>query len=626
MPLRRTVQPVLRRWMPVAIGLAVLCGCHRPMATVCTEQELAHYLQTADAMDLSAGSDLGRVSVRTGLPPDEAPQVDWDLTLEEAFRIATSQSKVLRELGGALIRTPEQAKTIYDPAIQQTDPQLGVDAALSAFDANFSLQALGEKNNQMMNNSVFGELGHLRQDQFEVDATLSKRSATGGLFTIRERSIYAADNTPTNQFPAAWQEVIEGEFRQPLLQGAGAAFNRLAGPGAGPGTVNGVVIARIRNAVGLADFELGVRDMLSDVENAYWDLYFAYRDLETKKTARDLSLITWNYLKVHHETGSIDEANEAQAREQYFRFEEEVNNALYGQLLEGTRNNNGSAGGTFRANPGVRAAERRLRFLLGLPESDGRLIRPADEPCMSRVKFDWGCCTAEALVRRADLRRQREQVRRRQLEVIAERNHLLPSLDLVGRYRFQGLGRYLIGDGGADAKFPDSAFADMPDYSDWQLGMELSTPLGFRKEHAAVRNAELRVARERAILDEQQRQAIDNLAGAIVDVRRAYEAYTLAWNRCLAAQTQVKALQARFHQDKVQLDVYLEAQRHLAESQSQLYQVQVEYVLALKNVHFEKGSLLDYCGVHLSEEPSAVGCPKIHFTAPPSVTAGVAPE
>ena len=39
-----------------------------------------------------------------------------------------------------------------------------------------------------------------------------------------------------------------------MLQGAGAAFNRLAGPGAGPGTVNGVVIARIRNAVGLADF------------------------------------------------------------------------------------------------------------------------------------------------------------------------------------------------------------------------------------------------------------------------------------------------------------------------------------------------------------------------------------
>ena len=40
---------------------------------------------------------------------------------------------------------------------------------------------------------------------------------------------------------------------------------------------------------------------------------------------------------------------EAEAREQYFRFEEDVQNALAGRLIEGTQTNNGSSGGSFRA-------------------------------------------------------------------------------------------------------------------------------------------------------------------------------------------------------------------------------------------------------------------------------------
>ena len=36
----------------------------------------------------------------------------------------------------------------------------------------------------------------------------------------------------------------------------------------------------------LTEFELGVRNLISNVENAYWDLYFAYRDLHAKIVAR----------------------------------------------------------------------------------------------------------------------------------------------------------------------------------------------------------------------------------------------------------------------------------------------------------------------------------------------------
>ncbi|MEJ1730873.1 hypothetical protein SMA90_31580, partial [Escherichia coli] len=77
-------------------------------------------------------------------PPEEPPPVGmavegpkdyWDLGLEEALRIALTNSKVLSDLGGTVVRAPDLTRTVYEPAMQETDPRYGVEAALSAFDA-----------------------------------------------------------------------------------------------------------------------------------------------------------------------------------------------------------------------------------------------------------------------------------------------------------------------------------------------------------------------------------------------------------------------------------------------------------------------------------------------------------
>ena len=53
------------------------------------------------------------------------------------------------------------------------------------------------------------------------------------------------------------------------------------------------MIARIRTDETLTDFEGGVRNLMHDLEDAYWELYFAYRDLEARKMGRDSALETW---------------------------------------------------------------------------------------------------------------------------------------------------------------------------------------------------------------------------------------------------------------------------------------------------------------------------------------------
>ena len=114
--------------------------------------------------------------------------------------------------------------------------------------------------------------------------------------------------------PGQYSTVFEAEIRQPLLQGAGIRFNRIAGPNATPGSYNGVLIARIRSDVALADFEAAVRDLLRDVETAYWQLYFAYRTLDASTAAFEASLASWRIVQDQLEAGTADGEQEALAR------------------------------------------------------------------------------------------------------------------------------------------------------------------------------------------------------------------------------------------------------------------------------------------------------------------------
>jgi len=566
-------------------------------------QQVANEIEYPNVETIDEGDTLGTQApstVSSSATPDY-----WDLPLQEAVRMALQSSKVLGDVGGVSLNTPAAVTTKYDPSITESDPRYGVAGALSAYDATLSASTFFEKNDKALNNVFFGGGTRLlRQDAMVVQAQLTKRAMTGTEFTLRDYIDYDANNSPGNQFPHAYQNNIEMEFRHPLLRGGGIDFNQLAGPSNTPGVVNGVIIARMNTDISLGEFEIAVRNLVSDVENAYWDLYFGYRDLDAKIMARDSALETWRRIHALYQNGRRggEAEKEAQAREQYFRYQAEVENALSGRLLNGTHTNNGSQGGTFQSNHGVYVAERRLRKLMGIPINDGRLIRPADEPSLARVEYNWEETLIESLERRPEIRRQRWEIKKRELEMEANQNFLMPELDLIGRYRWRGFGRNFLETGSQTGQF-DGALNNLfdGDFQEWQLGLEFSVPLGQRQAHAAMRNAELQLARSRAILHEQERTIVQSLSNSISDVDRAYAVMQTTFNRRHAARQEVAAVQAAYESDNATLDLLLEAQRRQAEADSSYYRSLVEYALAIKNVQFEKGSLLAYNNIFLAE-------------------------
>ena len=98
----------------------------------------------------------------------------------------------------------------------------------------------------------------------------------------------------------------------------------------------------------------------------------------------------------------MTERDEAQSREQYYFFRSLVEQALTD---------------LFRA-------ESRLRYVMGLSMSDGRLIRPLDDPATAFVSFDFAASHCEALVRRDSEcpRRGRADPLRARLDAIYRRS------------------------------------------------------------------------------------------------------------------------------------------------------------------------------------------------------------
>ena len=615
----------------IATALTVMCGC----TAIDKDLPVSFYGNE----DLISQTNLTPSEPRTndtqlsaGEHPESNPNFDHGplddfnfsnadnyarLGLADCISQALKGSPVVRDLGGLILRSPDSISTIHDPALAYTDPRFGEEAALSEFDARFNGQLIFQKNDRLYNNLFIGSEGSSQQDLAGYRAGLTKLAATGTQFQFNHVIDYDLNNSPSNRFndradrSFAYDTFLEGFIRPPLFQGAGTTINRIAGPNNAPGVNRGVLIARSNTDIALADFETKIRDLVSDVENAYWDLYFAYRDLEAKIEARNGAYNIWRNL-----AANIEEKNAAvigQAKEQYYRFAADVEDAIHGRPVDGTRTNNGSPSGTFRRSGGVRTSERRLRLITGMTLNDSKLVVPADLPTNTSSVFDWEQAKTEALSLRPELRRQRWKRKRWELELLASKNHLLPRVDLIGKYRLKGFGHDLFGDGNelnvngtTEQQLDSSAFGTLANgnLQEWEVGLDVSVPIGFRKPFAAMRNAELNIARENAVLKEQERQVIFGLSNAIGELNRANRVRTANQNRLDAAQEQFDAIQNIWREQDTTIDLVLEAQRRVIEGKLQYFQTQVEMMLAIKSIHFEKGTLFDYHNIELAEGPT----------------------
>ena len=202
--------------------------------------------------------------------------------------------------------------------------------------------------------------------------------------------------------------------------------------------------------------------------------------------------------------------------------------------------------------------------MMGLAATDGRLIRPADDPTTARPSFDWSHVQSEAMNRSPEIREERWRVKQRELELIAAKNYV-PSRT------------------------------------------EPPVPIGLGKQKDGVTNAELALVRVRAKLRETELEVSHQLADAIRDVDANLALTETSFNRRLASQRNLEAAKTSFENGQIGIQVLLDAQRSLVQAESDYFRSLTNYAKSISQVHYRKGSLLECNGIYLANPACAPG-------------------
>lgn len=623
------------RWKAVTNGVSaaaiVLSGCAGPQASVQyfgTAND-KYYKSVATEIDHPALLTESPESVAFSEPPktvaDDGPTEIWDLPLSEAIRLCLANSDVFRTngtflAGGGVLNNVNNVASVLDPAIQETSIQLGqggVESALAAFDANLASSMFWTRDESI--NNFGGLVFPSTTEGASFNTTLSKVFGNGASIAMGHTVNYNGVGRGLGAgggLPSTYGGNTALQLRQPLLAGSGTEFTRIAGPqgsasssltgvtngffgGAGgggtsgglsqqlSGVSNGVVIARINNDISITQFETAVRDMIRDVENVYWDLYLAYRTFDTAVAQRNSAYDTWRVTKERVRLDSnVFPDEEAQATDQFFASEAQVD----------------------VARSAIFETETRLRRLLGMPVSDGRVIRPFDSPVTAKVTPDWYASLQEALTERPELRAHKWAVKSLQLQLKAANSLKRPNLDLVAGYQVNGFGDQLLGYdnpgglGSADGPTFYEAQAD-GDLTSWQLGVSMSSAVGLRRAKSQARNLELRLAKAQKALATAEHEISQELANAFQELARTQANMQSQYSRRAAAIKNAELLRIRDRNGNIASDILLRAQARRSTAETDFFRAVVDYNKALANLEYRKGTLLEYDNVVLAEGP-----------------------
>ena len=516
------------------------------------------------------------------------------IRLHEAIRMALQNNEVLvRASGGtaAVENGPNLGfgtlgRTIYDPALFETE----IERQLARFDARWETSLFWDSIDVPFG-SVASQFQGFRRDIFQGQTVLRKPLITGGEVSIGFNTNYQFRRviTPLLQglINPEYETQLVFAIRHPLggpdaggrFGGAGVEYNRVP-----------IMIARINADQELWQFKENLMIMVRDVEEAYWNLYGSQVQYQTLLRAVEQS---WRYVRDLEEANRVGKADPAELLEARAQLDD-----LREALLQAKAGRRGAAGLPF---DGLLVAEARLRALIGLPPHDGTRLVAVDEPTIAPVELDWDAVIRDAYRYRPQLALHRLNVLEQRQRWIRARGQLRPQIDVGAQFQINGL----------DSTF-DGSLDVLTDgnFNDYQFDIQITVPLGYRRELADAQTALLQIAAAKARLYQAMRETDHTIAELYREVDLARERYLIARDQLRTAQDRLKVNVAQWEagqQDRSVVNLRLvQAIEGLRRAQLAELEARVNYNIALVRLEHAKGTLLSYDNIHFHPGPWAV--------------------
>jgi len=420
------------------------------------------------ALTLSLGTLVAALAQDTPAPTADARE---KITLDDAIRRALAKNFTLQsdslDVSIAKARVLEQLG-IFDPQLVGTYTYTENENPLQTF------------------NSITGLRNFTRDKSDAYDLSLNGTMPWGLTYSLGATQTNSRGTF--NSFADAYDTFGGISARQPLLRGFGFGA-----------TTAQIRIAMAGREISEWQFRASVINTITSVIFAYYDLNFAQGNLRSAVRFRDLAATLLDENQKRFKVGAMSEYDVTSARARVAMRED----------------------GIHSARRQVENAENALKALIS-DEKSTRLLDwhidievPAALPvAVVNAALDF----QEALKKRPDYQQAKLNLKRSDISYRYQRNQLLPRVDLVGSYGYNGLDQ---------SRETAQRLVRNEDFRSYSYGVQVTVPLTFAAERGRYRQAKF--TRRQAELDLEQVEqnivvAVGNSAGNIETNRLRVEA------------------------------------------------------------------------------------------------------
>ena len=352
-----------------------------------------------------------------------------------------------------------------------------------------------------------------------------------------------------------------------------------------------------RNNYGISEeaFAVRVRDIVTSVLNAYWDVAYSDEDIKVKEASRKLAEIVLDQNKIQAQVGTMAPLDVVQAEAEVAAREEAVVLSRFNKRISEDQLKKLIS---TRVDPGVIAAT----------------VEPTSRPEPPQQSLpDVRTAIQHAIDNRQEIKELLKEQDNNKIQVDYTRNQLRPTLDLLAVYSQNGLGGDTILRDYSNGFFNAPVIGITPGgfwdamsslfsqrYQGYTLGLTLKIPFGNDDARANSAQAQINYRQGETRISAQRQQIA-------LEVRQAYE--NIAMNQALAktAEVTVRYQQQRLQgeQDKYALGAtttrsIIEAQRDLQDAQTRLLQAKTNLVKSLVALDRALGDTLTVHNIELS--------------------------
>jgi outer membrane protein TolC len=420
-----------------------------------------------------------------------------------------------------------------------------------------------------------------KSDTTDLSARVTQLAPTGGSLSLGFTGRRLSTNSFFSLVNPSWTTGLTLFVSQPLLRNFGRDTTTW-------------LIRTSRNSrdASYQGFVRSVQTAVNLVEQAYWDLVYALRNLEVKREAltlsRDLNRIT----RIKIDVGSLAPIDIVQTEVGIATAEQDI---IIAESLIGD-------------------AQDRLKRLLNVDPTQWNVpIVPTDEVRSEQptVTLDEGIQTA--LSRRPEVIAAQYNVDSDRIRYEFWRNQIRPALDLVGSYGYSGLGgTTLIRDesGNVVSRTPGNfgdSFQQILDreFKNWSIGLNFSFPILNRRARGERGAALYTWESSKAGLTSLEQNVLLEVRARARDIDTARRSIAAAQKSRELAERNLDAERKKYENGMTTSFQVLQITNDLSAARTAELQALAVYRKALSAYHYAIADILEWKGIRIEDLPES---------------------